>query len=418
MNSLSIGLHFSPAAHLERIGAVRLIDAQGNVFEQLAEESVAQLPRRDEFPLPARKGTVVDGEVHLNRRLAYLDERHGVYSGRNAKRVAYGDVLYAAETHDVAHERLVHGHAFEPLNLEEGHHLAPVRRKPRIVANHHLFAHFDGPALDFAYAYAPDVVVVVDCRPQQLQFAVGVAFGRFDIIENCFEQGREVLARHVVVRGGGGVFARAIKDGAHELFVVRAEVEEQFQHLITHFRKPCVGAVYLVDDDYDFQSQRERLFDDETRLRHRSFRRVDEEQHAAHHFEHALHLSRKIGVTGSVDDVYLHAAPMHGRVFCEYGYAALALQISGVHNAGLHLLVFAEGARLAQHTVHERRLAVVNVRDDSDVSQIFSDHFRTSAALPARRFSRGESSATLSLTVYSDVLTSFCVHSESLDSTK
>jgi hypothetical protein len=47
---------------------------------------------------------------------------------------------------------------------------------------------------------------------------------------------------------------------------------------------------------------------------------------------------------------------------------ALPLQRVGVHHALLDHLVLAERARLAEHLVDERRLAVVDVGDDGDVS--------------------------------------------------
>ena len=72
-------MHLSSAAHLEGVGTFRLIDAQGHVFQQLAEEPVAQLARCDELALLAREGAVIDGEVHLDGRLAYLHEGHGIY---------------------------------------------------------------------------------------------------------------------------------------------------------------------------------------------------------------------------------------------------------------------------------------------------------------------------------------------------
>ncbi len=37
-----------------------------------------------------------------------------------------------------------------------------------------------------------------------------------------------------------------------------------------------------------------------------------------------------------------------------------------------HVLAYAEGARLPQHRVHERRLAVVDVRDDRHVADVLS----------------------------------------------
>jgi hypothetical protein len=71
-----------------------------------------------------------------------------------------------------------------------------------------------------------------------------------------------------------------------------------------------------------------------------------------------------------VDDVELHVAVAHGSVLGEDRDPALALLVHRVHHAVGDLLVRAEHAGVAQHGVHERRLAVVDVRDDRDVPDV------------------------------------------------
>jgi hypothetical protein len=107
-------------------------------------------------------------------------------------------------------------------------------------------------------------------------------------------------------------------------------------------------------------------------LRHRPVERVDDEQHAIDHPQDALDLPAEVGVPWSVDDVDLRPAPAHRRVLRQDGDAPLALERVGVHHALLHDLVLAKGARLSQHLVDERRLAVVDVRDDGDVPDLHS----------------------------------------------
>ena len=87
------------------------------------------------------------------------------------------------------------------------------------------------------------------------------------------------------------------------MLVACVEVEQKFQYLVAHFVESCVGFVNLVDDDDDFKSERQRFFDDETRLRHRTFLRVDEKHDAVDHLQHTLDFARKICVSRGVDDV-------------------------------------------------------------------------------------------------------------------
>ena len=112
----------------------------------------------------------------------------------------------------------------------------------------------------------------------------------------------------------------------------------------------------------------ERFLHNEARLRHRAFRRVDEQKHAVHHFQNALHLAAEIGVPGGIDDVDLDAVVMHGCVFRQNGDAALALERVRVHDPLFDDLIFSESAALFEHLIHERRFAVVDVRDDRHVA--------------------------------------------------
>ncbi len=78
-------------------------------------------------------------------------------------------------------------------------------------------------------------------------------------------------------------------------------------------------------------------------------------------------------MAGRVDDVELHALVAHRRVLGEDRDALLALEIHRVHHAVIDVLVRAKRAGLPEHGVNQRGLAVVDVRDDRDVSEVFSD---------------------------------------------
>lgn len=112
----------------------------------------------------------------------------------------------------------------------------------------------------------------------------------------------------------------------------------------------------------------EGLLHDETSLRHGAFRRIYEQKHAVHHFQNALHFAAEIGVPRGVDDVDFYPVIMDGRIFRQNRDAALALERVRVHNSLFDDLIFSECAALFEHLIHERRLAVVDMRDDRHVA--------------------------------------------------
>jgi len=82
-----------------------------------------------------------------------------------------------------------------------------------------------------------------------------------------------------------------------------------------------------------------------------------------------------------------------GGVLGQDGDPALAFQLVGIHDAIDQSLVAAEDAALAEHAVHQGRLAVVHVSDDGDVAnfQNLESSFSQRIVIPSARFWREES---------------------------
>jgi len=125
-------------------------------------------------------------------------------------------------------------------------------------------------------------------------------------------------------------------------------------------------AVDLVEEQDGPQATRERLGHHELGLRERPLGRVDQEDGAVHHAQHALNLAAEVGVAGRIHSVHGVTAPRHGRVLGLNGDAPLALQRHRVHRPLRRRVAGAGNGRvavaLAHELIHERRLAVVDCR--------------------------------------------------------
>ena len=172
-----------------------------------------------------------------------------------------------------------------------------------------------------------------------------------------------------VARRRAGLGVR-VDDRELDLVLVGAEVHEQLVDLVEDLGRAGVAAVDLVDRDDDRQPAGHRLLEDVARLRQRALGGVDEEQHRVDHQQRALDLAAEVGVAGRVDDVEPDAGVVDGRLLGEDRDPLLALEVARVEDPVDERLVRAEGARLAEHRVDERGLAVVDVGDDRDVAQV------------------------------------------------
>jgi hypothetical protein len=95
---------------------------------------------------------------------------------------------------------------------------------------------------------------------------------------------------------------------------------------------------------------------------------------AVRHLQRPFHFAAKIRVAGRVDDVDLHSLVRQGDVLGEDRDPPFAFKIVRIENALPLQLRFAEQPALPQQGIDQRGLAVVNVGDDGDVSDVLATH--------------------------------------------
>ena len=184
------------------------------------------------------------------------------------------------------------------------------------------------------------------------------------------EQRRHALVlRTLRIVGHPALLGRTVDDREIELLVGRVERGEKVEHFVDDLARAGIVLVDLVDADDRPQPDLQRLADDEFGLRHRPFGGIDEDDRAIDHRQDALDLAAEIGVAGRVDDIDPRVLPDDRGRLGENGDAALALEIVRIHHPFGDPLVLAERAGLLEQAVDERGLAVVDMRDDGDVTK-------------------------------------------------
>ena len=216
---------------------------------------------------------------------------------------------------------------------------------------------------------AAEVGVVLDKGDEHGEGLAFVHRGRRHVVDHEVEKGRKVLALVFQRQRGPALTARGPEDGEVELFVGRVQRGEKIEDLLVHHFGLRVGAVDLVDEDDGADAELERLAQHELGLRQRAFGGIAQHDGAVHHGKDAFHLGAEIGVAGGVDDVDAGVLPHDRGHLGKDGDAALALEVVGVHHAFGDLLVLAELAGLLQKGVDKGGFAVVDVRDNRDVSE-------------------------------------------------
>ncbi len=128
---------------------------------------------------------------------------------------------------------------------------------------------------------------------------------------------------------------------------------------------------------------------------------IDHQKNAVHHLHDALDFAPEIGVARRVDDVDPITVPMESRVLRANRDSLLALEIHRVHHALLDLLIGAKGPRLPQQLIDQRRLAMVDVRNDRDITDFIHSRDVSSGGRSVNYRRRPEASQTSAARVVS-----------------
>ncbi len=362
-------MQFAAPEDGEDVGVGGVLDLERDIGQELPRQALAQIAAGDVLAFLAGEWRGVDLELHRQRRLVDRDHRQRVRRVHRRDRRPDRQLIDAGNQHDVAGRRAFDRRALQPGEAE---HLADLAARRRGIAgeNHHFLPGDEAAAADPADTEPSDVARVVERADLQLQRPVGVAGGGGHAGENRFEQRPHVGARRSRVERRITVQRRGVDDRKIELVFARAEAVEQLERLIDHPFGAGTRSVDLVDHDDRLEALRQRFAGDKAGLRHRSLDRIDQQQHAVDHRQHALDLAAEVGVTGRVDDVDVCIAILDRAILGDDGDAALALDVVAVHHPLGDVLIGGKCPCLDQQLVDQRGLAVVDVGDDRDVAQL------------------------------------------------
>ena len=158
-----------------------------------------------------------------------------------------------------------------------------------------------------------------------------------------------------------------VENREFDLLIVCPEIDKEVVDLVEDLLRSRIRPIDLVDDHNRREPPFERLAQHESRLRQRSFRRIDEQHHAVDHRKRPFDLAAKIGVPRRIDDVDKDVAIMDGRILRHDGDPALALEVVTVHGALGHALIRPKRSALMQERIDQRGLAMVDVGNDGDI---------------------------------------------------
>ena len=244
--------------------------------------------------------------------------------------------------------------------------------QPRVAHLGHLVGGLHGAETDIHprtqhpvhHAHARDraqVLVVVGVEDERAQGRLRVSLRRRHPFDDRLQDLR-----------GSRAFLGA---GEQHLGGIHPQEVREFVAAALRFR---AGKIDLVDDGDDLQVRVQRQEQVRDGLRLDALAGVDHQDGAFARRQGAGHLVGEVDVSGGVDQVELIALAVARRMVHAHGVqfdgdAPLAFQLVGVEHLGAHL-AGVERTGEFKEAIGQRRLAVVDVRDDAEVANAVELH--------------------------------------------
>ena len=302
----------------------RLLDAQRKIFFQLVLQAIVDVARSAIFALLTKKRRIIDRKEHRHSRLVDRNRRQGLRTIKVANSIADFKIFKPNNGTDVATTNAFNAPATHSL---KGVQLFDLDLLHRTIAmsNRNISAIFNHPAMHAPYGNATRIIRVVERSNKHLQRPL-ISRRRRNCIDNCIEQISNILRRLLPVLAHPVVFSRTIDYGEVQLLLRSVEIAHQVEDHLVNLLGAAIRFVHLIDDNDRLQANLQSLLQDESRLRHRSFKSIDQKQTAIGHIQNTLYLSAEVRVARRVYNVDFSIFIVDGDIFGEDRYTSLALQ--------------------------------------------------------------------------------------------
>lgn len=186
------------------------------------------------------------------------------------------------------------------------------------------------------------------------------------MLDNRIEDEAHIFIKRVWVIPRPPKERRGVNGPEVELLLACAQAIKQIEDFPFYPVGPRPFPVDLVDHHDGRELAREGLSGHEAGLGHGPIYRIHQQKHAINHGQHALHFAAKVGVPGRIHNIDANALPIEGRVLGEDGNAPFLFQVLIIHDP--LRLPWRNRPRKLKQSIHKGRFAVVNVRNNGNVT--------------------------------------------------
>ena len=374
-------MKFSPAGNEECIGCFRFFHTESHVRFNFFHQTGADVAGCNKIAFSSRERTLIDMENHGQRRFIDMNGGERFRIGGIGYRFTDIDVFKSCHRHDIPHACFGDGSTFHSLPVEKlSYMIGTDFFSIRNSHGHSLLDRSPGHTADCHFA---EIIIGFQRGHHDLQSSIRITFRSGNPFQNRIKQRLQILPFIIHMEFGDAAPGGRINQRKIKLLIISIKLDEKFKNFPFHIRHTLVRTVNLIDDDDRFQVMLKSFTENILRLGHRAFMGVNKEQDTVHHVQDTFYFPAKIGMPGRIYDIDLHTIMHDRRILRQDCNSPFPFQRVGIHDAFRHLLIFPENMALLQHGIHKSGFTMIDMGDDRNVADIFSDHFFPSSLRPS-----------------------------------
>src|ERR1041384_640555 len=336
------------------------------------------MTRRDKFSFTAGKWRIVYQNPHPNRGRIDIYELKWLSIFGIGQCLADPNLLEACQTDNVP------GHCFFDLDLFEAGirenrgnggalGLAAMMKTNDRIANAYFTA-------DNSSKRDPaEIIAVVEIRNEHLEKGLARCLRWRHRFDDRLKKRNHIPALIGQISFRESFLCARVNNRKIELFVGGFQFNEKIKNEIEDFVRARMLSVDLVNDDDRLEMVFKCFSQNKAGCGLWTIVRVHYEQNAIDHFHYAFDFTAEIGVAGRIDDVDSVIIPLKRGVLRANRDSLFALEIHRIHHSLFDFLIGAESSGLAQQLVDQGCFAVIDVRNDSDVTNLVHETRRRPA---------------------------------------
>ena len=246
-----------------------------------------------------------------------------------------------------------------------------------VFDNKNLVTSMNGARIHTTNTNATQVIGVVNGDALHSKRTIDINIWGWKAVDNHVEKREHVVIVIIWIKASVAVNARSKDDVLHgelKLLIGCAKVHHKVKRIVDNSLWTSAVAVNLVNNHHDRKTCINGVTQNKARLWHRTLSCIDQQKRTVSHLQNTLYLAAEVGVARGINNVNLDALVLNRDILCQNSNSALTLLIVGVQNSLLNLLILAECIGCFKHLVNHGGFTVVNVGDDSNISDVVLTH--------------------------------------------